>query len=324
MRRNFLIMSIIIFSVIPLLNAESLFQRQKRIQDEMVDRQKTEDLQRKEAILRKIRGFMKDINGRLKQENKTRIDIPLNIDDATDIKDTDHFHTKKAVPPREFAYINTSRVRLRASGTTKSEIVGHVRFKEQIEVLNMTYEEDKIFNISAPWYLIRRENNEEGWLFGAFIQKTVPEKAIDFSKKERKEIKDKGGIRGKFHVPAIGKLTSQFGYRIHPVSKRRSSFHKGIDIAAPRGTPVKAASGGIVQRSEYNRHGYGNLIVIEHEKGLSTYYGHLSVKLTRRGRRVKKGELIGKVGSTGMSTGPHLHFEVRRGRKALNPSEFLR
>ncbi len=290
----------------------------------MVNRQRKEDLQRKEAILRKMRAFMKDINGRLAKENKTRIDIPLDMNDATDIKDTDHFHTRRAVPPREFAFINTSKVRLRSSGTTKSKIVGYVKFQEKIEVLNMTYEKDTIYGISAPWYLIRRDNGGEGWLFGAFLQKQRPDKEMDFSRKENREKLEEKGKGGKFMVPAVGRLSSKFGYRIHPVTKRRSSFHRGIDIAAPRGTPVRAAAGGVIARSEYNRHGYGNLIVIKHEKNLSTYYGHLSKRLKGNKTMVKKGELIGHVGTTGMSTGPHLHFEVRRGNKALNPSGFLR
>jgi len=324
MKRKVIILSILILSIISGLYAENIFDLQKKNQDSMVDRQRKEDLARKEAILKKMRGFMSDINGRLSHGNRTKITDPLDLNDATDIKDTDHFHTKRAVPPREFAFVNTTRVRLRAQGTTRSAIVGHVLFKEKIEVLNMSYKNDTIMGLTSPWYLIRRENNEEGWMFGAFLQKKEPRKAINFNslnkEKENKEL----GKTSRFMVPTAGRLSSKFGYRVHPVTKRRTSFHRGIDIRAPRGTPVKAASDGVIARSEYNRHGYGNLIVIKHEKNLSTYYGHLSRRATAPGRKVKKGQFIGRVGSTGMSTGPHLHFEVRRGRTALDPSAFLR
>ena len=107
-----------------------------------------------------------------------------------------------------------------------------------------------------------------------------------------------------------GRLTSGFGMRRDPFT-RKATFHGGIDIAAPRGARVRAAQDGVVVFAG-RRGGYGKLIILRHRFGYETYYGHLSRIHVRKGRRVKSGALIGRVGSTGRSTGPHLHFEVRK------------
>ena len=120
--------------------------------------------------------------------------------------------------------------------------------------------------------------------------------------------------------PAYGVISSPFGWRIHPITKRWS-FHTGIDIAAPIGSPVFAAESGIVEYAGRSR-GYGNLIVINHG-AFKTAYAHLSRIDVFVGQYVRKGQLIGRVGSTGFSTGPHLHFEVRLGKKFVNPLTYL-
>lgn len=123
--------------------------------------------------------------------------------------------------------------------------------------------------------------------------------------------------------PVRGRITSRYGYRIHPVSKRRGSFHAGLDIAAKEGTPVRASADGTVAKAAYLKNGYGKLVIIEHEKDLATWYGHLSAIGVTAGQRVLRGDIIGAVGRTGSATGPHLHFEVRRGGTALDPEAFL-
>ncbi|MCP4131378.1 MAG: peptidoglycan DD-metalloendopeptidase family protein [bacterium] len=285
-----------------------------------VTKQHKADLARKEALLKKMRAYMTDINKQLGFGSKTKIDIPVDIDKATDIKEQTIIHTKKKIPPKQYAYINADDVNIRDTGSLYGMKVGKVSFQEKVELLAQTSFVDRVNGVKARWVLIRKTNQEEGWAFGAFIQKDMPKR------KETIETVDKDSTASTkgFIVPAAGRVSSKFGYRVHPVTKRRRSFHKGIDIAAPTGTPIKASAGGRVIRSEFNRNGYGNLVVIKHEKDLSTYYGHMSQRIARRGARVKKGQLIGKVGSTGMSTGPHLHFEVRRGRKALNPNSYIR
>lgn len=120
-----------------------------------------------------------------------------------------------------------------------------------------------------------------------------------------------------FTLPIGGPLTSRFGLRVHPLFGRRH-FHTGVDIAAPRGTPVRAAEDGSVLYAGWYG-GYGKLVVVDHGQGVSTLYGHLSVILVTAGQRVARNHLIGRVGSTGYSTGPHLHFEVRRNGKPIDP-----
>jgi murein DD-endopeptidase MepM/ murein hydrolase activator NlpD len=121
--------------------------------------------------------------------------------------------------------------------------------------------------------------------------------------------------------PSYGRVTSRFGWRIHPIFGTRE-FHTGVDIASPWGTPVRAAKSGVVRFVGWMI-GYGRLIIVDHENGLQTFYGHLSNDLVRAGSRVQQGELIGRVGSTGWSTGPHLFFEIRRFGVPLDPIRLM-
>ncbi len=147
---------------------------------------------------------------------------------------------------------------------------------------------------------------------------------VDLEKIEDiEDIEDIDHSHGQFDRPVSGKITDRYGYRVDPKSKQEA-FHKGLDIAAPAGTSVRASAGGVVRKAGFLKNGYGNLVIIEHEKELSTYYGHLSKIEVREGQKVERGDIIGKVGSTGKATGPHLHFEVRKGKMALNPEEYLR
>jgi murein DD-endopeptidase MepM/ murein hydrolase activator NlpD len=121
--------------------------------------------------------------------------------------------------------------------------------------------------------------------------------------------------------PAHGWLSSTVGNRRDPINGGRD-FHEGLDISADRGTPVYATADGTVSSAGYEG-GYGNLVVLAHEYGLETRYGHLSKFLTTPGAKVKRGDIIGLVGSTGRSTGSHLHYEVRVNGRLLNPLQLL-
>lgn len=116
-------------------------------------------------------------------------------------------------------------------------------------------------------------------------------------------------------------LTSNFGMRTHPVLGGRRA-HKGIDLAAPTGTPVYATADGLVQMAQWYS-SYGNYIQIGHGNEMETRYAHLSRIVAVEGNWVKKGDLIGYVGSTGRSTGPHLHYEVRIAGQAVNPIPYM-
>ena len=117
-------------------------------------------------------------------------------------------------------------------------------------------------------------------------------------------------------------VTSEFGNRIDPITGERRS-HTGMDLAVPTGTPIRAALPGTVTVSTYNRGGYGYYIMIDHGDGLSTLYGHCSQLLASVGRIVNAGDVVALSGSTGRSTGPHLHFEVRVNGQRTNPRGYL-
>ncbi|PYV06077.1 MAG: hypothetical protein DMG26_03950 [Acidobacteria bacterium] len=101
-------------------------------------------------------------------------------------------------------------------------------------------------------------------------------------------------------------------------------FHQGLDIDAPLGSPVTAAANGVVLRADSSEHRYGNQITLDHGRGITTHYAHLSRMSVSPGQHVQQGQVIGNVGMTGRTTGPHLHFEVRVHGQAVNPRRFLR
>lgn len=121
--------------------------------------------------------------------------------------------------------------------------------------------------------------------------------------------------------PVTGRITSAFGYRKHPISKRRD-FHKGIDIANKSGTEIVAAGSGIVTYSGWNGN-YGKVIIIDHGYGYKTAYAHNKNNIVKVGDRVKKGQPIAELGSTGRSTGPHVHFEIRYNGQHIDPIQVL-
>lgn len=117
-------------------------------------------------------------------------------------------------------------------------------------------------------------------------------------------------------VPQFYKVSSYFG-------QRGRRHHDGIDIPAPRGTPIVAVDNGVVVYSDNGIRGYGNMIVIAHSEDIFTVYAHNRSNKVDKGDKVKKGQVIGLVGNTGRSTGPHLHFEIRVKNKARNPAQYL-
>ena len=121
----------------------------------------------------------------------------------------------------------------------------------------------------------------------------------------------------------FGRKTSEFGTRKDPFNSKRREFHKGIDIACSIGTEVRAARSGRVIFTGW-KEGYGNLVIVEHEFGYQSYYGHLSRFRVRVGDEITTSQVLALSGNTGRSTGPHLHFEIRKNGKSLNPSTFIR
>ena len=121
--------------------------------------------------------------------------------------------------------------------------------------------------------------------------------------------------------PAQGRITSSFGYRVHPL-RLSTEYHSGIDIANEAGTPIYAAADGVVRHSAW-AHGYGMCAVVDHGFGYSTLYGHMSEIIAKEGTAVKRGQIIGRMGSTGTSTGNHVHYEVWTGGLPRDPMKFL-
>jgi murein DD-endopeptidase MepM/ murein hydrolase activator NlpD len=122
--------------------------------------------------------------------------------------------------------------------------------------------------------------------------------------------------------PSDGKITSGFGYRLNPFTKIGMEFHSGIDFKGVVGDSIKTTGAGVVAFAGV-RSGYGRCIIIEHKDNLQTLYGHLSKIQVKEGEHVKSGQLIGLMGSTGRSNGPHLHYEIIMNREKINPIKYV-
>ncbi|WP_446008100.1 peptidoglycan DD-metalloendopeptidase family protein [Candidatus Electrothrix sp.] len=122
--------------------------------------------------------------------------------------------------------------------------------------------------------------------------------------------------------PMRGKVTSNFGRRSDPFNNR-PAFHAGIDLKGTIGQKIKATADGVIETSSYERNGFGHYVIVRHGNGYETLFGHMSKRLVKQGERVQRGQVIGLMGNTGRSTGPHLHYEVRYKGKSINPIKYL-
>lgn len=141
----------------------------------------------------------------------------------------------------------------------------------------------------------------------------------------QRSIGDRHGIvitgNGAISLPVDAEITSLFGYRMHPILGYQK-FHSGIDFGADSGTTIRAAAAGVVIFADWYG-GYGNAVIVDHGGGITTLYGHTEGFYIVNGQAVQKGQPIAAVGSTGLSTGPHLHFEVRKDGEPIDPAQFL-
>ena len=119
----------------------------------------------------------------------------------------------------------------------------------------------------------------------------------------------------------LSRMASGYGYRIHPIYKTRK-LHAGMDFSAKNGTEIYATGDGVVSKVKKSRRGYGNHVKINHGFGYETLYAHMSKYIVKRGQKVKRGEIIGYVGNTGTSVAPHLHYEVHKEKRKINPVNF--
>ena len=166
-------------------------------------------------------------------------------------------------------------------------------------------------------------NGAQGGPFDSASQSDPTFKSLFTSWKKLDNLAD-GAIAVPSDKPVkTAEFTSGYGIRSDPF-RGGAARHQGIDLAAPIGTPIYATADGIIIEAGYNSGGYGNLIKVDHGRGIETRYGHLSRILVGAGQRITRGQLIGHMGSTGRSTGSHLHYEVRIDGRAVNPIPFMK
>ena len=205
----------------------------------------------------------------------------------------------------------TPGLRMRSEPSLAAEFVVLVPHETEVVVTNYSKTKDTIDGLTDYW-AETTYGGRKGWLFNAYLR-PVGEKP----KPEPPNVNPSG-----FTTPVKGRITSKFGPRIDPFTKKAGGYHRGIDIAAPTGTEIHAAKDGVVHDSAYNS-SFGNFMILKHEGNVYTYYCHQSKTKSPKGSQVKSGETIGFVGRTGVATGPHLHFEVRLGGDPKDPLQYV-
>lgn len=155
-----------------------------------------------------------------------------------------------------------------------------------------------------------------------YVQSKSYDEVIELAKKKEQMLASIPAIQPVSNKD-LKRIASGFGYRIHPIYKTRK-MHKGLDFSAPKGTPIFSTGDGVVTNSKkVGGRGYGKYVVIDHGYGYETLYGHMSKVNVRLGQKVKRGDIIGYVGNTGSSTAPHLHYEVIKNGRKINPINFF-
>ena len=204
--------------------------------------------------------------------------------------------------------------------------------KEQLEADRAKIVELRKLAAAKREQVAERRQERRGVLNAATYERETAERAyrelIETSRQIEQMIKriqsgekNIGGSTGTMTWPAEGEITSPFGWRVHPIFGTQR-LHTGIDIGADYGDAIRAADGGVVIHADWMG-GYGNAVIIDHGNGISTLYAHNSQLLVDEGQTVAKGQTVARCGSTGYSTGPHLHIEVRQNGSPVNPLNYL-
>ena len=209
---------------------------------------------------------------------------------------------------------------------------GDINYKEAVSAVGKIFDDEEIVEVFEE-----KEHTEEIKTEVEVDESAIEALSFQMSKEELQDDTkaeifripppsycsyDKVEINFAYVKPLSGTVTSKYGYRDHPIIED-ASFHTGIDIAAKSGTTVSCFADGKVLEAKYNDT-YGNYVLVEHRGGIRSFYGHNSKLVVKSGATVKKGQKIAEVGTSGMSTGPHLHFEVRNGTKRLNPAHYIK
>ncbi|MBE7413012.1 MAG: SH3 domain-containing protein [Leptospiraceae bacterium] len=214
----------------------------------------------------------------------------------------------------ESRYVKSVSLRVRDEPSEQATVITTLEGQTKVKIKDAKSEVETLGGIRSKWIYIEAEDFE-GWVFGGFVSK------------KKGMLIDSDDIAKYFQAPIDGfrSVSSKFGPRVDPVTGKKNAFHAGLDIPAVIGTPIRVVSDGKVYRVDPNHVAYGMLTILEHKNNIYTYYAHQSVQKVKEGDKLKTGETLGEVGSTGKSTGPHLHFEVRRGSnmEVLNPNLYL-
>lgn len=212
---------------------------------------------------------------------------------------------------KKYVFVSTG-LRMRSEPTLAGEFIVLVPTDAEVDVLRYSKSKETVDGLADYWAEIEY-GGRTGWVFNGYLravgQKPPPEAPTVNA--------------GGFTVPVSGRISSKFGPRIDPVTKKSGDFHRGIDIVAPVGEPIKSAKQGVIFENAKNKW-WGNYIIVRHDGNVFTYYCHQSRTKSRKGEQVKTGDVIGYVGKTGKVTGPHLHFEVRSGQDPKDPLNYLK
>lgn len=198
---------------------------------------------------------------------------------------------------KKYVYIPEG-LRMRSESSVSGEFLVLVPYNTDVMVTEYSRNKDTVDAQTDYWAKTQYEGHT-GWLFNAYLRPSA----------DRPPVTPPTPGPGGFSMPIHGSFRQGYGPRVDPITKKAGTMHRGIDIAAPKGEPIKAAKGGEVYENSYNA-SWGNYVIIKHDQEVYTLYCHQSKATARKGTRVSGYDLIGYVGSTGRSTGPHLHFEV--------------
>ena len=212
-------------------------------------------------------------------------------------------------------YVRSLSLRLRDEPNDYGTVITTIPGDEKVKIIDAKPEIETIGGVRSKWIYVSWDDQWEGWIFGGFVSK------------EKGALVDNDDISKYFQIPVDNDryVSSSFGTRVDPVTGKVGAFHSGIDLPATIGTPIRAVSDGKVWKTITTSGGYGMLTILSHKNNIYTYYAHQNERKVAEGENVKSGDVIGEVGNTGKSTGPHLHFEVRKGpsQQALDPGAYL-
>lgn len=287
-------------------------------------RRATEELRAAEARLSlQQRRFGRRINASYQEGPVTYLDVLLGARDLSDLLDRQYYVT--LVTGRDAALVRDLRAAQQAVSRERRRLVE--RRQEQAEahrenaglverVREQAGERRRLLRAVREERALQEQRLEELEQDSEEIQRALERELVRRQSNPR-AFRNLPRWSGRLYMPANGPVTSGFGYRYHPVLRYRR-LHTGLDIGAAWGSGVYAAADGEVFFASW-RGGYGLCIILLHGGGMSTLYGHLARVQVRPGDTVRRGQRLGAVGSTGLSTGPHLHFEVRRNGAPVNP-----